>query len=186
MLFSLKHSLLVASVSAGVLLTACANGGQTKESTAIAAVNNDDYFEAYDEGRLYVFDDADTYLAFLEHGETPFRKARIGDGPNGETIVFGLTDEDKKKQTGIASIDIFDGKLEPAENFYGELHRDGRIYVFDRWEDFQAVRNFGHPAYMYSDIGAGPKGETIVFVLNSDNKSQKPQGLIAKFNGLRD
>lgn len=186
MSFSLKRTWLIALAGAGVILGGCA-GNVEKEKPVESAtkINNDDYYEAYHEGRLYVFDDAATYLEFLEMGETPYRKVRIGEGPHGETVVFGLTSSDKKKSEGIASIDMYDGRLKAAEDFYGEIYKDGRIYVFSRWEDLQAVRTLGHPSYMYTDIGAGPNGETVVYVLNGSNKKQKPVKLMQRYRALR-
>lgn len=169
-----------AVMAAGLLLTACAGNG-TRPDSAAGAMNNNDYYEAYHEGRVYVFDDADTFREFLAVGETAFRKARIGAGPNGETVIFGLSDADKKKQEGIASVDMYDGKLAGGEDFYGEIHKDGRIFVCDRWEDLQHVKRVGAAALMYTQIGAGPRGETVIFVLNEDNKKEKPTDLMARF-----
>jgi hypothetical protein len=148
------------------------------------SLNNDDYYEVEHEGRLYVFDDAAIYKSFLEVGETAYRKVRIAAGPHGETIVFGLTSADKKKSSGIASIDMFDGKLAGAEKFYGEGHHEGRIYVFDRWADLQSFKQVGEAPYRYTMIGEGPKGETVVIVLNKDNKKKHPVTQIAAFKAM--
>ena len=111
------------------LLGACSH---TQESTKpTEAVTSYVYYEVEHDGRLNIFDDTQTYLSFLKLGETSYRKVRIGAGPQGQTVVFGLTSADKKKTSGIASIDMFDGKLKPAGEFYGEVHHEGRIYVFD-------------------------------------------------------
>jgi len=45
----------------------------------------------------------------------------------------------------------------------------------------QAMRGTGHAAYFYTEITSGPNGETVIYVLNSDNKKKKPVGLIAAF-----
>lgn len=144
--------------------------------------NNDDYYEAHHEGRLYVFDDFATYRDFLNLGETPYRLTRIGAGPKGQTVVFGLTPEDKKKRSGVAAVAMFDGQMQGAETgFYAEVFHDNRFHVFDRWADLQAFRQTGEAALRYTDIGAGPGGRTVIYVLNSDNKQQRPDGLIAEF-----
>jgi hypothetical protein len=163
-----------------VLMSGCASDGMTKETS----LNNNDYYEVYHEGRLYVFDDAVTYLSFLDVGETSYRKVRIGAGPHGETIVFGLTSADKKKREGIASIDMYDGKLAPAAEFYGEVHMEGRIYVFNDWNELQAFKQTGEAAYRFTEIGAGPGGETVVFVLTKEKKKVRPVATIAKFQEL--
>jgi hypothetical protein len=147
-------------------------------------MNNDDYYEVEHEGRLYVFDDAATYKSFLEVGETAYRKVRIAAGPNGETIVFGLTGKDKKKMSGIASIDMYDGKLEGAEDFYGEIHHEGRLYVFSEWADLKAFKTVYEAPYRFTMIGEGPKGETVVIVLNKGNKKKHPAAQIAAFKAM--
>ncbi len=144
--------------------------------------NVDDYYQVYHEGRIYVFDDFKTYQDFLNLGETTFRLTRIGAGPNGETVVFGLRKKDKKMRSGIGSVDMFDGKAEGIEDgFYGEVVKDGRIYVFSTWQDLKDFLQVGEAPYRYTLIGEGPKGETVVFVLNKSNKKKRPDALIAEF-----
>ena len=94
---------LAAAITAATLLTACGQSN-VKESmdtaaTEVASMNNNDLYEVHEDGRIYVFDDRATYESFLEVGETSYRKVRIGAGPKGETVVFGLTDADKKKKS---------------------------------------------------------------------------------------
>jgi hypothetical protein len=48
--------------------------------------------------------------------------------------------------------------------------------------DFAA---FGEVPYSYTDIGAGPKGETIVMVMNKDSYPKgKPNGRMERFKAL--
>ncbi|GAB6043635.1 hypothetical protein [Endothiovibrio diazotrophicus] len=173
---------VLTAASLALTLAAC-QSQSTKEETAKAApLNNDDYYEVHHEGRIYVFDDAGVYKEYLSVGETPFRKVRIGVGPHGETVVFGLHKHDKKKMEGIASVDMFDGKIDGAQDgFYAEIRSEGRIYVFDNWDDVKSFRQVGEAPYRYTDIGAGPNGETVVYVLNKHNKKHRPDALIARF-----
>lgn len=144
--------------------------------------NNDDLYEVQHEGRYFVFDDFATYQQFLSVGETAYRKVYIGEGPHGQTLVFGLTSQDKKKTSGVASIDMFNGKLSASNDFYGEIRaEDGRLYVFSTLEDMQQTRELGDAIYRFTDIGAGPQGQTVVFVLNKNNKKKRPDALIAVF-----
>lgn len=183
---------IAAGILAATLLTAC-GVGNTKSSDGVAkneeaSLNNEDLYEVFEEGRLYVFDDHALYEEFLKVGETPYRKVNIGAGPNGETIVFGLTDADKKKLTGIAGPDMYFGKLAGAADFYGEMRKEGRIYVFGSLEEMNSARDMGEVPLRYTIIGGGPEGETVVIALNSENKKEKPVGLIAKFermNGMK-
>lgn len=161
-----------------VAVSACTSGVKENQATAVN-LNNDDLYEVHHDGRIHIFDDQATYKEFLEVGETSFRQTFIGAGPHGETLVFGMTGEDKKKPySEIAGYNLYEGNLAAAEAFYGELRMDGRIYIFDRLEDMEAVRITGEAPLRYTQIGAGMNGETLVFVLRDDNKKQKPDALI--------
>ncbi|QEP44450.1 hypothetical protein D5085_15730 [Ectothiorhodospiraceae bacterium BW-2] len=138
-------------------------------------------YEIHHEGRINLFYDKALYHEFAQLHETPFRLTRIGAGPNGETVVFGLTDKDKKKPDNVDLVKLFDGKMAAPADFYGEMRMHGRIYVFDNYEDMKQVRQVGEPSYFYSEIGSGPNGETVKYVLNSSNNKKRPDALIAKF-----
>ena len=157
-----------------------------QEAAKVAAVelNNSDLYEVEAEGRTYVFDDFATYQEFLSVGETAFRQTFIGAGPNGQTLVFGMTSKDKKKHfSKIAGYNLYMGSQLPADNFYGEMRIEGenRIYVFSRLEDMKQVRETGEAALRFSDIGSGPNGETVIYVLHSGNKKVKPVALMEEF-----
>ncbi|WP_415900755.1 hypothetical protein [Neptuniibacter sp. QD48_11] len=172
--------------SAMIALTGChTNQAKQEETKEVAQLNNDDLYEVSHEGRHYVFDDFATYQSFLTVGETSYRKVFIGGGPKGETLVFGLTGADKKKMSGIASIDMFNGEMAGAESFYGEMRgEDGRLYVFSTLEDMEDVRTVGEAPYRFTQIAAGPQGQTVVFVLNKNNKKKQPVALMAKFKEM--
>ncbi|NOX10141.1 MAG: hypothetical protein GXP22_11790 [Gammaproteobacteria bacterium] len=176
--------LSAAIISSGLILSACVSTGVNDTKTVAKPLNNNDYYEADYEGRIYVFDDTNTYLTFLEVGETAYRKVFIGAGPHGKTLVFGLTKEDKKKTSGIASMDMYHGKLTGADPFYGEVQTDGRIYVFNSWQDLISFKQVGEAVYRLTQIGAGPNGKTIVYVLNKSNKKQRPLALISQFKKI--
>ena len=173
-------------MGAVVSLSAC-QSTQT-ESVAEAPkpqLNNQDLYEVIHEGRHYVFDDFATYQQFLEVGETSYRKVFIGEGPHGETLVFGLRGQDKKKLTGLAGVEMYNGRMPAAEDFYGEMRgEDGRLYVFDSLADMEAVRQTGEAAYRLTQIGVGPQGQTVVFVLNKGNKKEFPAALVAKYKAM--
>jgi len=167
-------------------LTACTHQSmktsQTNKNDIINNINNDDLYEVHAEGRLYVFDDKKTYDEFLSVGETSFRQTFIGSGPKGQTVVFGVTSEDKKKHfSQIASYNLYHGLLASADDFYGEMRLENRIYVFDSLDDMKSVREVGEASLRYTEIGSGPKGETVIYVLRNDNKKVKPIALIEAF-----
>ncbi len=152
--------------------------------TAIAEphYNVNDYYQVKKEGRIYIFDDYKTYDTFNQVGETAYRLTRIGAGPEGETVVFGLTKKDKKMRSGLGSVALYEGTAEGiSEGFYGEVVDDGRIYVFSEWADLKAFLSVGEAPYRFTEIGSGPKGETVVYVLNKKNKKKKPVDLMAEF-----
>ena len=145
------------------------------------SLNNEDMFVVYHDGRMNVFYDAKLYKEFLQVGETAYRKTFIGAGPKGETIMYGLTKDDKKKLAGIPSIEMMEGRLDGASEFYGEIRDEGRINVFSDWALFKAYMTNGEVPYRLTDIGAGPKGETVVYALTKDTKKTRPEALIAQF-----
>jgi hypothetical protein len=182
-----KLTAALVALSALAAMSACTQQAATKqraEQVATPQFNNDDYYEVHDEGRIYIFDDAATYLSFMGAGETAYRLTRIGAGGSGETVVFGLRKEDKKKRSGIGGVDMYDGRIEGAESFYGEIVKEGRIFVFSTWQDVKDFQAVGEAVYRYTDIGAGPNGETVVYVLNKGNKKQQPGELVARFKSL--
>ncbi len=176
-----------AAVAASLALTGCnhsAEKAEVKKATPVADASKSlQIFESHDEGRINMFYDRKTFDSYKAVGETAYRLTRIGAGPNGETIVYGLPKADKKKGAKTPAAMFMDGKLE-VTSFYGEMYKEGRIYVFDGAKEMAHVRHLGHPSYMYTQIGAGPKGETVVYVLNKSNKKKKPVDLIAKFEGM--
>lgn len=144
--------------------------------------NVNDYYQVYKDGRIYIFDDFKTYDSFIQVGETAFRLTRIGAGPNGETVVFGLQGKDKELSSGLGAVDLFDGKTEAvAKGFYGEVIKENRIFVFSEWADLKSFLAVGEAPFRYTQIAAGPNAETLVFVLNAKNKEKKPDSLIAEF-----
>jgi len=171
------YSLLLLSV---VMLSAC-NPVKDTANVAKQLETVSEIYEVHDDGRIYVFYDKNTYKEFMQLGETSYRLTRIGTGPNGETMVFGLSKKDKKKGANTPAVKLYENKIKPAPGFYAETIRHGRIYVFSTFADMQTVRQFGHPNFFYTEIGSGPKGETVVYVLNKKTKKKKPTDLITEF-----
>lgn len=166
-------------LSALAMFSGCATSSKIEASSDSAGVN--EIYEVHKDGRIHVFYDRELYKEFMQVGETPFRLIKIAKGPNRETMVFGLTKKDKKKSQGIAAVDLYDGKATAAENFYAEVRKHGRIYVFSNFEDMQPVRQFGHPNFFYMEVGKGPKKETVFYVLNKHTKKKRPVALINTF-----
>ncbi len=145
------------------------------------------YFLVFHEnGRIYPIADARNYLAFLDVDELIYTRTRIGAGPAGETIVFGI----QKKEAGdlakpSVAEQLYDGKLEVAGPFYGEVVKDGRFHVFGTWQDFKDYLVNKEITYTFTEVGTGPKGETVIYALNkTSSKDGRPVALIEAFKQL--
>lgn len=152
-----------------------------------AAAQKAHYFLVFHEnGRIYAFGDAANYLLFLEHDEVPLTRTRIGAGPEGETVIFGITKNDAKKLDAPTAAEMFyDGKMGEVGPFYGEVMRDGRFYVFGEWADFKSYLENKEVTFTFTEIGTGPKGETVIYALNDKTKKAgRPVALIEAFKQL--
>lgn len=152
-----------------------------------AAAQKANYFLVFHEnGRVYAFGDAANYLLFLEHDEVPLTRTRIGAGPEGETVIFGITKNDAEKLDKPSAGEMFyDGKMGGSGPFYGEVARDGRFFVFGEWADFKSYLDHKEVTFTFTEIGTGPKGETVIYALNKKTKDEgRPVALIEAFNQL--
>jgi hypothetical protein len=148
-------------------------------------VSGDVFVVLPETGRIHVFGDTKNYFDFLAHGEVAFTRTRVGAGPGGKTLVFGITDADVKSG-GPSRGEIVMNAVESNQPFYAELFRDGRFFLFGDLKDLRDFTAFGEVPYSYTDIGAGPKGETIVMVMNKDSYPKgKPVDRLARFQALR-
>lgn len=186
----------IASALALGTLAGCATQPETgkqadaRASTPIAgkSAEKQHYFLVkHENGRLYAFGDVKNYLLFLEHDEVPLTRTRIGGGPEGQTVIFGITGEEGKALDKPSSGEMFfDGKIGQVGPFYGEVVANGRYHVFGEWQDFRDYLAHKEIALAYTEIGVGPKGETVVYALNRKTKDQgRPVALIEAFKQLR-
>ena len=148
---------------------------------ATAVLNNDDYYEMHRDGRIYVIADAGDLKEFLSNGELPLRVTRIGGGPKGETVVFGIARPESKKKDGFGAVEMYDGRRQgSAKNFYAEVCREGRCYVFGSWADLEAFRQSGATANL-SDAGlTGPGGEAVMVAQPADALIERFKTIHAK------
>lgn len=145
------------------------------------------YFLVYHEnGRIYPIADGRNYLAFLENGELIYTRTRIGEGPDGATLVFGIEKDESKDLNKPSKAELFyDGKMEVAGPFYGEVFRDGRFYVFGEWTDFKDYLEHKEITFTFTEIGTGPRGETVIYALNKKTKDEgRPVKLVEAFKQL--
>lgn len=138
-----------------------------------------------DTGRIHAFGDTKNYFDFVTHGEVALTRTQVGAGPGGKTLVFGITGDDVKLNKPSMGEEVLSGKL-AGTSFYGEALRDGRYFLFGSLKDMTDFVAFGEIPYSYTDIGAGPKGETIVMVMNKDSFAQgRPVSRLERFKAIR-
>lgn len=186
--------LLAAALALGALgLAGCATQHTTAVSADTKAVQpapaeRAHYFLVFHEnGRLYAFSDPALYLLFLEHDEVPLTRTRIGGGPEGQTVIFGLTKKEAEipLNVPIAAEKFFDDKAGEVGAFYGEVIHNGRYYVFGEWQDLKDFLQHKEVAWTYTEIGAGPKSETVIYALNKKTKDAgRPVVLVESFKKL--
>jgi len=199
----LRMAALLAGTATALALTGCATdmnqaapaaaapaakpaAAPVTEKTAAAPTAKEFFIILPESGRIHAFGDTKNYLQFLATGEVALTRTQIGAGPKGETIVYGITKDDvKKNQPSLGEL-IYQDKLPAADDFHGEVFKNGRFYVFGDLKDMKAFTAFGEVPYSYTDIGAGPKGETLVWVMNKNSyKKGRPAATIERFQQLR-
>lgn len=73
---------------------------------------------------------------------------------------------------------MYDGKRAGStKDFYAEINRDNRYYVFGSWADLDAFRKSGSASGLSSAPVNGPNGETVMV-------SQPADALVARFQTL--
>jgi hypothetical protein len=188
-----RMSMLAGAALAALALSGCAsNAGKPAASTrttstpVAASTAKEFYVVLPEDGRYYAFGDHKNYFDYLSHGEVTLTRTKIGVGPNGKTVVFGITKDDVKSSKPSLGELVYNDALEAAPEFHGEVFKNGRYYVFGDLKDMKSFAAFGEVPYSYTDIGAGPKGETLVWVMNKASyKKGRPAATIARFSELR-
>lgn len=152
----------------------------------VAAPTQHYFLVFHENGRIYPIADAKNYLAFLDVNELIYTRTRVGAGPEGETIVFGIEKAESKDLAKLSVAEqIYDGKLEVAGPFYGEVIKDGRFHVFGTWQDFKDYLVNKEITYTFTEVGTGPKGETVIYAMNKKtSKEGRPVALIEAFKKL--
>lgn len=138
------------------------------EASRLAAVrNSDDYYEYHLDNEIIVLADKKDVKTFFTAKEIPLRVTKIGGGPNGERLVFGLVKNEAKameKKVGYkgGAQQMYEGTLEGNDKgFYGEVMKGGRYVVFGSWKDLQAFRQSGAANPVSSATAADGKPVTF-------------------------
>lgn len=149
-----------------------------------AAAPTQHYFLVFHEnGRIYPIADAKNYLAFLDVNELIYTRTRVGEGPAGETLVFGIEKKEADDLNKPAKAELlYDGKMDVSGPFYGEVVKDGRFHVFGTWQDFKDYLVNKEITYTFTEVGTGPKGETVIYAMNKKTSAEgRPVALIESF-----
>ena len=129
--------------------------------------NSDDYYEYHLDNEIIVLADKKDVQVYLKANEVPLRVTRIGGGPNGERLVFGLVKNEAKameKKVGYkgGAQQMYEGTLEGNDKgFYAEVMKDGRYVVFGSWKDLQAFRQSGQAASVATHTAGDGKPVTF-------------------------
>jgi len=181
-------TLIVAMGLVGAMGGCATQGANTGAATPAAAAEKKAAAEQqmfmtfHENGRLYVLGDPKLQQVFMQTDEVALTRTRIGEGPDGRTLIFGMNKDDAKAGGPTAAEMMYDGKLEPAGPFYGEVIKDGRYYVFVEWKDMADYLKHGEVPLTYTEIGTGPKGETVIYALNKHTAKQgTPVAAIERF-----
>jgi hypothetical protein len=133
--------------------------------------NSDDYYEYHVENEIIVLADKKDVQTYLTANEIPLRVTKIGGGPNGERLVFGLVKNEAKameKKVGYkgGAQQMYEGTLEGNDKgFYAEVMKGGRYVVFGSWKDLQAYRQSGEAAGV--STGTTADGKPVTFTTDN-------------------
>ena len=177
---------LIVAMSLGAMGGCATQGAKSGAATPAAettAVAEQQMFMTFHEnGRVYVLGDPKLQQIFVQTDEVALTRTRIGEGPDGRTLIFGMNKDDAKRGGPTDAELMYGGKLEPVGPFYGEVIKDGRYYVFVEWKDMADYLKHGEVPLTFTEIGAGPKGETVIYALNKNTAKQgTPVAAIERF-----
>lgn len=134
----------------------------------IAILNNDDYYEYHQDGKIYVLSDAKDVKLFLATGDISLRVTTIGGGARGETLVFAIAAPEKNKKDGFGSVEMYQGRRSGAEKgFYAEVLKGGIYHVFADWKTLETYRKKG--AFKAAANGKTPDGKSAVKFASADS-----------------
>ena len=162
------------------LLGACAATPQVDGKPTEAKLNNEDWYQVRSETQLYLFDDQQVFQEFLRSGQAPVVKDLGQQDKYGQAILLGLRAEDQGTPLEqLSAYRFLQVAQPPAASFYGEIRQEGVIYVFARYGDMVDMNRIGEPTFSHTEIGSGPQGERVVYVLAKEEK--KPVEQIKRF-----
>ena len=149
--------------------TACVStqgggAGITPDSgKADPASSPDAYMEVMHDGRIYVLGSEESAAGFKDTHHLPYTQTMIGEGPRGETVVVEVSKSDPGLQKRLWKA------FKEKNLYYAEEEHDGRFIVIGSAVTHLKFLNTKHLPYTKTLIGAGKKGETLVFEVDKNN-----------------
>lgn len=143
------------------------------QDLSIPLHSNDEDLFVYKKGnRIYVVGSKKVNKSFKMHGHLPYTKTLIGEGQNGETLVFEVNKKDPEFVEDLmdrySEIPVLIKKV--GTSFFA-FKKGKRIYVVGSKKSYHKFKSHGHLPYTKTLIGQGPKGETLVFEINKKDPS---------------
>lgn len=182
------HAAAVGPLGEQVITVSDANGKiaddlleKYQSQPQLLARNGNDFFVWLHRDRLFVIGKYESSLLFELHPDLPFTKTLLGEGPNGETVVFEIDKKDNHlKERLIAQFREIAWPLAAHDNNYFVWNYRGHIYLlgnqktnrsFARNRLISCTKNDRDLRHYFveeklpnsrSYFNAGPRGETVV------------------------
>ncbi|MBU2646637.1 hypothetical protein KKI24_18150 [bacterium] len=139
--------------------------GQVSSSEAVMLdAQGEDYFVWKYHNRLFVIGDPETSANFQKMHHLPLTKTVLGAGPSGETVVFEVNKKDDAFADRLK--ERFENTpflMETEGDDYNVWQYQGRIFVIGNKNTNEKFKALHHLPYTKTILGAGPRGETVVF-----------------------
>lgn len=153
---------------------------EAKAGPEVLFKKHDAVFFKHD-GRLYIVSEA-MAAKFEKHGHLPYARTKIGEGPQGETLVFEIN---KKNPSVLENLEKAYAETpillsQQGDDFY-VFAKDGRKVIIGSSSMAEKFQKHGHIPYAKTLIGAGAQGETLVYEIDKKNPAMTDR-LMATYN----
>ncbi len=171
-----------AKKSAAKAVAKATHGEEKMHGPELVDSNGKDYFVYKNKGRVFVVGTTKMNEMFKKHGHLPYTKTILGAGPMGETVVFEVDKEDPAHAERL--VETYTNTphlLASSGDDYNVYKFKSRIYVVGQKEMNMKFKKLHHLPYTKTILGAGPKGETVVFQVDK-KKPELVNRLVDTYN----